>query len=234
VNYSLKIQAYGEKAILINWPNRIDEQISKELLFIKDYLNEEFENDLIDISNGYQSLLLYFKSEVTQGLLQEIQLKLKGKNLLEKERELKIWEIPVCYDIEFGIDLEFFLEEKQLTLEELIESHTKPLYHVYCKGFLPGFLYLGGLDEKLHLARKSTPNLRIPKNSVAVGGEQTGVYPSQSPGGWHVIGRTPISFFDIKSEVFSVIKTGDKVKFKSVSREEFFELKNQKTLKTIG
>lgn len=230
MNAHLKIQVYGEKGVLITWPNAIDEQISNELLSVKKYLSQKFHNDLVDISNGYQSLLLYFNKLVDELLIQKIHLLLLNNNFFDVFEEPKIWNIPVCYNFELGVDLEAFLQQQAITLEELVVMHTTPVYHVYCKGFLPGFLYLGGLNKKLHLQRKHTPNLRIPKNSVAIGGEQTGIYPCESPGGWHVIGRTPITLFAAQKEVITSVNVGDKVKFNSISKQEFLELEKQNTL----
>lgn len=227
MNIDLKIQAYSEKGVLISWPNVIDEKVSRQLLAVKNHISKRFYDDLVDVSNGYQSLLLYFKHPLDTDMVTRIRNELAKIDLLEQQETSKTWKIPVCYDFEFGIDLDYFLSQKSIDLEHLIQQHTKPLYHVYCKGFLPGFLYLGGLDKKLHLKRKEVPSLRIPKNSVAIGGEQTGVYPSQSPGGWHIIGRTPVALFDIKTDFSNQIKIGDKVKFESITKQTFFELEQQ-------
>jgi inhibitor of KinA len=139
----------------------------------------------------------------------------------ELEKNKTIWEIPVCYDVEFGIDLPFLSAEKKLSIKELISIHSNAIYTVYGIGFLPGFLYLGGLSEKLHHPRRDTPRLEVPKGAVAIGGNQTGIYPQISPGGWQIIGKTPISVFDAKRELPCLIKPGDEIKFKSISKDEF-------------
>ncbi len=228
MKFKVNISFYGEKAILIDWPREINEEISAELLKVQDYLKEEYWDQLLDIANGYQSLLLYYKSTVTLNLLQDVKSKLSKIDFNNYKKTPTLWKIPVCYDLDFGIDSTNFLELKGLSLTDLINMHTAAVYHIYGKGFLPGFLYLGGLDEKLFLERKSIPNLKIPKNSVAIGGQQTGIYPSQSPGGWHVIGSTPLSFFNIKNSPPSQIEVGDKVKFHSISKQEYFNIKNKK------
>ncbi len=228
MKFKVNISLYGEKAILIDWPKEINEEISAELIKIQGYLKEEYWDQLLDIANGYQSLLLCCKNTVTLNLLEDIKSKLGKIDFNNCKKTPTLWRIPVCYDFDFGIDLANFLKLKGLSLTDLISIHTAASYHVYGKGFLPGFLYLGGLDQKLFLGRKNTPYLKIPKNSVAIGGKQTGIYPSQSPGGWHVIGSTPLSFFDIQNSPPSQIEVGDKVKFYSISTQEYFKIKANK------
>ena len=95
----------------------------------------------------------------------------------------------------FGIDLDEIAQKKKLSIDEIIELHTTPKYQVFSIGFLPGFLYLGGLDKRLHFDRKSVPRLAVKKGAVGIGGMQTGIYPKTSPGGWHIIGNSPVIFF---------------------------------------
>lgn len=225
MKYPIEIVPYGEKAILITWPEKIEVEISEELLAVKQYLNKEYATQLNDISVGYQSLLLCFTRMVTPKLVSDVYLKMNQVNWRKHVIDIKTWNIPVCYDFDVALDLEKIVKHKKITLDKFITLHTAPTYHIYGKGFLPGFLYLGGLDTQLHTARKTTPNLKIPKNSVAIGGQQTGIYPSESPGGWHIVGRTPISFFDIKESPPSSIKIGDKLNFYAISKKEFVNYK---------
>jgi len=229
----IEIKTYGEQALLINWPQKIDPKVSEELLYTKEVLSKKYAPKLIDISNGYCSLLLYFKENVTAEIIASIQIVIENLKNSSKKNSSRTWEIPVCYDYELGIDLEFFLKKKRISLAKLIALHTQPIYHVYCKGFLPGFLYLGGLTNTLHLDRKSTPTIKMPKNSVAIGGEQTGIYPTESPGGWYSIGRTPIPLFNINTSPFSPIKNGDTVRFTSITKHEYDAIENTQNLKNI-
>jgi inhibitor of KinA len=137
------------------------------------------------------------------------------------------WQIPVCYNDEFGIDLEFVSKQKSLTKTQIIQRHSQVNYRVFFIGFLPGFLYLGGLDKSLHIPRKSSPRLAVKKGAVAIGGSQTGIYPGVSPGGWNIIGNSPISFFDVTKEQPCFAKAGDFIQFKSVSIEEYRDIKEQ-------
>ena len=131
----------------------------------------------------------------------------------------------MCYDDVFGIDLDELSEEFNLSKSEIIELHSRSNYTVFFVGFLPGFLYLGGLDERLHFPRKKTPRLKVLKGAVAVGGKQTGIYPNESPGGWNIIGNSPINFFDVNKEVPCFAQSGDKISFYRVSKEEYDDIK---------
>ena len=138
--------------------------------------------------------------------------------------KLKTFQVvlPVCYDEIFGNDIQFVLENNDLTLEELIVKHTSPEYLVYMTGFVPGFLYLGGLDEKLHTPRLSVPRTKIPKGSVGIADNQTGVYPLETPGGWQLIGNCPLNLTGNNKN--AMIEMGDIVKFTSITKEEHSKL----------
>ena len=136
-----------------------------------------------------------------------------------------LWKIPVCYDAVFGIDLKTISEEKNLPIEAIVKHHSQTIYTVYFIGFLPGFLYLGGLNETLYMPRKSTPRLKIEKGAVAIGGSQTGVYPSDSPGGWNIIGNSPIEFFNPKLKTPCFAKAGDHIIFQPISLSAYKNIK---------
>jgi len=140
---------------------------------------------------------------------------------------LKLWKIPVCYDQEFGIDLEEISNQNSIPIPDIIQGHSGSIYSIYFIGFLPGFLYLGGLDKQLYFPRKMTPRLKINKGSVAIGGSQTGVYPNESPGGWNVIGNTPINFFNINDENPCFASAGDQIQFVSVSKSEYNKIETK-------
>ncbi|OZM58301.1 hypothetical protein CIB95_01645 [Lottiidibacillus patelloidae] len=137
-------------------------------------------------------------------------------------------EIPVCYDDEFALDLEEVAKLSNLSKDDVIAFHTNAIYQVAMVGFLPGFPFLQGLPSQLTAPRKKTPRLKVLGGSVAVAGKQTGIYPSDSPGGWQIIGRTPLKFFRRHNANPSLLKAGDTVCFKRISKEQFYLLdKNQ-------
>jgi KipI family sensor histidine kinase inhibitor len=129
--------------------------------------------------------------------------------------------IPVCYDIEFGPDLLDVSQHAGLSLEEVVRLHSSPTYLVYFLGFSPGFVYLGGLPEVLHMPRLATPRPSIVGGSVGIAGSQTGIYPADSPGGWKLIGRTPLRMFDPEAASPTRLQPGDRMKFSPIDRATF-------------
>src|SRR5687768_14677138 len=130
-------------------------------------------------------------------------------------------EVPVCYENEFAPDLRGVAWHAGLSEQEVVRRHSAALYRVTCVGFTPGFPYLSGLPTELATPRRASPRQEIPAGAVAIGGTQTGIYPQKSPGGWNIIGRTPISLFEVKREPPSLFRAGDRVRFRRISREEF-------------
>lgn len=130
-------------------------------------------------------------------------------------------EVPVCYEGEFALDLAEVASRAELSEDEVVRRHSSASYRVNCVGFTPGFPFLSGLPAELATPRRATPRKAIPAGSVAIGGAQTGIYPGKSPGGWNVIGRTPLCLFDVQHEPPALFQAGDHVRFRRISREEF-------------
>ncbi|CEH31399.1 kinase inhibitor [Aneurinibacillus migulanus] len=143
----------------------------------------------------------------------------------EAEIAVRVIEIPVCYGEEFGPDLEFVANHNGLTPEEVIRIHSSAEYLVYMVGFAPGFPYLGGMPEAIAAPRRPSPRLAIPAGSVGIAGKQTGVYPIETPGGWQIIGRTPIELFIPDSDPPTILASGDRICFRAISRQEYMERK---------
>ncbi len=224
--YHLTYKYYGESAVLIEWPNEISEAILNDIRLFSEKIKKASPTGIIDFNFVYHSLLVTFNPTIVSGKELIIRLKeIYESESLSAAYKSSTWYIPVYYGNEFGVDFDAFLLQKNLSKSRFISLHTTPIYTVFGIGFLPGFLYLGGLDKKLHLARKETPSLKVSKGSVAIGGSQTGIYPQDSPGGWHVIGKSPISLFNGDNDVPTFISAGDKVKFYPVSKTEFEILK---------
>ena len=136
----------------------------------------------------------------------------------------RVIEVPVCYDRSLGPDLEFVAQHNRLTIEEVVRHHCSAEYFVYFIGFSPGFPYLGGMPEVIAAPRLATPRVRVPAGSVAIGGSQTGIYPVSSPGGWRMIGRTPIKLFDLGLSPPTVLEMGDLVTFRPIVLQEYLDL----------
>lgn len=139
----------------------------------------------------------------------------------ETEIEAPLIEIPVCYDREFAPDIDDVARVAGLAEAEVVHRHSSAAYRVNCVGFIAGFPFLSGLPPELATPRRATPRKEIPAGSVAIGGAQTGIYPRKSPGGWNVIGRTPLRLFDVQREPPAMLRAGDHVRFREISREEF-------------
>src|SRR5438477_5234695 len=139
----------------------------------------------------------------------------------ESKNESAVMEVPVCYDGEFAPDLAEVARHAGLSEGEVVRRHSSASYRVHCVGFTPGFPFLGGLPAELTTPRRATPRKEIPAGAVAIGGAQTGIYPRKSPGGWNLIGRTPLRLFDVLRDPPALFQAGDHVRFQKISREEF-------------
>ncbi len=225
--FKLTYKPFGESAILIEWPQIISIDILDDIRNFSFIINKLNLKHILEVNFVYNSLLIIYKSNKIKyiDLKKELQFIYNEKSVKKNNFKKTIWEIPVCYDIEFGIDLPFLSSQKKISIEEIISTHSSSYYTVFGIGFLPGFLYLGGLSKKIHFKRRDTPRLEVPKGSVAIGGKQTGIYPKSSPGGWHIIGKTPISIFEINREKPCLVMPGDKVKFNPISKEVFKTIK---------
>ncbi len=221
MNHPLTYKPFGDIAILIEWPSKIDEDILNDIILLYGSILTNKPNSVTEVIQSINSItILYDAQSITFEAL---------KSWLEKQHKNKssarntsrtLWKVPVCYDQIFGLDLQELSDQRGLQIDEIINIHSESIYKIYSIGFLPGFLYLGGLDQRLHIGRKSTPRLEILKGAVGIGGEQTGIYPTASPGGWQIIGNTPISLFDISKESPCFAKPGDNIQFVPVSLSE--------------
>ncbi|WGH74183.1 5-oxoprolinase subunit PxpB [Tenacibaculum tangerinum] len=218
---------FGERTILIAWEALISEAIIKDITQFEQLVQSEKSEVIEDSVIGYNSLLLIYKKAPDAAEIASLKTLYKRRTT-SVDVENFLWKIPVCYDIKFGVDLEELAKGLQLTPEEVIQKHSNAIYHVYFIGFLPGFLYLGGLEKGLHFPRKATPRLAVSKGAVAIGGSQTGIYPQQSAGGWNIIGSTPISLFDISKEAPCFAKSGDKIQFVPIGLSEYASIMAQK------
>lgn len=227
--FKLTYKPFGESAILIEWPKKILPKILNDIRLFVSKIEKEKIEAILELNYVYNTLLIEYDNDVQNYVFLCNQLKsIYQQEIFMINDNKSLFEIPVCYELYFGLDLEKFSAKKGLSINEIIELHCASEYMVYGIGFLPGFLYLGGLNKELFLPRKNTPILSVPKGSVAIGGNQTGIYPKTSPGGWHILGRTPISIFEVNNQIPCEIQPGDFIRFKSISKEKFFEIEELK------
>ncbi len=216
-----EIKPMGEKALLLEFEPRIDESLLEKLLEIKAFIKKNIFKEEVEVINTYASILINYNVAIEDvyGEISHLKELLRDANI-ENKKEKELFHVPVCYDLKFGMDLEYLSQEKKLSVEEIISLHTSPIYTVYFIGFLPGFLYLGGLDEKLHFPRKEQPRIKVEKGAVGIGEKQTGIYPQTSPGGWQIIGNSPVPLFDKNNIPPCLISAGSRIKFYAVDLGE--------------
>ncbi|WP_298475842.1 5-oxoprolinase subunit PxpB [uncultured Maribacter sp.] len=222
MNYSISIRAYGVHAILIEWPNHVKEDILEDILSFKEYLIHTcIDAKDWEVIPAYNSLTLIFrKKEIVFNKVKE-QLQQWYSQKTPYIKDSFLWKLPVCYDASFGIDLKETCDVLNLSMEELIKCHTEKEYTVYGIGFLPGFMYLGGLGKELEIARRASPRPKVEKGSVGLAGKQTGIYPQNSPGGWNIIGNCPVPMFNPKEEKPCFVSVGDKVQFYRIEKKVY-------------
>lgn len=208
-------------SLIIYFGDKIDEKTATKVK--KAYLSLKALNleGLIEIIPSYSSIFISF--DIFKYDYESLKTLLKNSinPNFEDNFEEKIITIDVYYGFEVGLDLQKISFEKKLSIEEIIQIHTFKIYDVYAIGFLPAFAYLASVDERIATSRLKTPRNQIPKGSVAIADTQTAVYPQNSPGGWNIIGKTALELFDKNLNNLSIFEVGNKVKFNSISKEEF-------------
>lgn len=160
-----------------------------------------------------------------QNLIADLQ-RLLATQTEASDLKQRLIQIPVCYGGDFGPDLELVARHNLLTVDEVVEIHSSAEYLVYMIGFAPGFPYLGGMSARIATPRRESPRLKTPAGSVGIAGTQTGVYPIETPGGWQLIGRTPINLFQPSFDPPTLLRAGDSVRFQPIARDQFDSLKN--------
>ena len=223
-----KISPMGQRAILIDFGKNYSPEKLQKLLFYKDLIENNLVKEKVEVINTYTSLLINYMFTIEDAYSEVSRLKSMFDEVnIAKNINSKLFYLPVCYDEDFGLDMELISREKKLEIDEIIRLHTAAVYQVYFIGFLPGFLYLGGLDERLQISRKETPRKSVEKGSVGIGEKQTGIYPKSSPGGWQILGKCPVGLFDKNEDPPTPFSAGDKIKFFSISKEKFFEIEEE-------
>ncbi|MFR0597105.1 5-oxoprolinase subunit PxpB [Limosilactobacillus mucosae] len=218
---SYQIIPVGDQALAIEFANRIDPVVNRHLQQIGRYILKQHLSAVKTIIPAYRTLTVTFDGSQTS--FEELKDQLKP--LIEQSMSAplppsKTWLIPVCYGGKHGPDLDDVARFAGLSAEEVVNEHVSKAYLIYFLGFLPGFAYMGSVDRKIAMPRLEQPRLAIPAGSVGIAGKQTGFYPVASPGGWRIIGQTPLKLYDEKNPA-SFYHAGDSVKFFAVDEDEF-------------
>jgi len=221
---NIKYLIAGDSALIVSFGEEIKEDINRKVLAFCKRIEKEKINGIVELLPSYRDVCIFY-NPLTISIKQikvEVDRFLKESLSLNEENEVKnVIEVPVLYGGEFGPDLEDIAKYCNLTQEKVIELHSSREYRVYMIGFSPGFPYLGGLSEKLYIPRREVPIPKMPKNSVELGGKQTGILTIPSPSGWWCIGRTPLDFYKINSSISILVKPGDYIKFKVIDEKEY-------------
>ncbi|HEY1113530.1 MAG TPA: 5-oxoprolinase subunit PxpB [Chitinophagaceae bacterium] len=221
----------GDCALTIEFGHVIDKEVNKRVLALFRQLKSLPLPGITDVVPAYGSLSVYYD---TVAILQEaeedktafetmseaMRQLLEGEHLSAIDVSPRHIRVPVCYAPRYAPDLEMLANARELTTEEVVHLHTTGVYRVYMLGFLPGFAYMGEVDERIAMPRKDTPQW-VAAGGVGIAGRQTGIYPLGSPGGWQIIGRTPLKLFHRKDEHPVLFSPGDTVTFYSITEDEF-------------
>ena len=221
------ISPVGDRAISIDFGQVIDPTINRHIRQTIERIKELQLEGIIELVPTYCALLveydamLYSYSEICNIIEPTLE-----KGMTDTTNELvTVVEVPTVYGGEFGPDLSFVASHNHLSEDEVISIHSGTDYLVYMLGFIPGFTYLGGMDSRIATPRLSSPRTLIPAGSVGIAGEQTGTYPSDSPGGWQIIGRTPVTMYDMSKAQAALLKAGDYVRYVPIDESEFHRIK---------
>ncbi len=226
----MKISALGDSALLIDFADESSdpEALLQRALSAAERIDREQIGGIDDVTSAYKSVAVFLSPGQcdTSSISQQVSALLAPSDAAGTHPDRSI-EVPVCYDEEFALDAERVAQETGLSFEKVIELHSSAQYLVACIGFMPGFPYLIGLPTELHLPRLPIPRTKVPAGSVAIAGAQAGIYPFESPGGWNIIGRTPLVLFDPTNPSPTALAPGNRLRFRKISRAEFDAFPNE-------
>ena len=223
------VEALGDGALTLCFGTRIDDQVNARVLALWRCLVAQRLPGVIDLVPAFTTLtVLYDPLRCEDDALRARLLDLAG-TLADESKPARLVEIPVCYEDELAPDMAHVCEHTGLSASEVVRLHSEGAYRIHFLGFSPGFPYLGGLDPRLATPRRATPRTAVEPGSVGIGGSQTGVYPQRTPGGWQLIGRTPLVLFDPMRAPPALLQAGDRVQFVSIPAREYEALARRST-----
>lgn len=221
----MEIKSFGADGMLIKLEQQISLDIAVQVNGLSQHLKKH--EAILSTIPAYCSITLSYDNRKTNFEALKTYVESYKFEAAQEAKASKLLSIPVCYDTEFGLDLNSLAETIGLTSKALIELHSQSTYHTYMIGFLPGFPYLGKTVDQLGCKRLKTPRKEVKAGSVGLAGHQTGIYPINAPGGWQIIGRTPLPIFQVKDTQEWLFHAGDKVQFKPIDRNTFKVIEQQ-------
>jgi inhibitor of KinA len=224
----VRIEAYGDSGLRIQFGEDISEETNEEIRCFCLLLEQKKIPGVVEWIPTYTAVSLIYDPFII--FYEELKEQIEQSFSDMKKVELpppKITEIPVHYGGEHGPDLSLVAEKNKLDEQAVIDLHTSRDYLIYMMGFIPGFTYLGGMTEEIAIERKSNPRAKIPAGSVGIAGKQTGIYPVKSPGGWQIIGKTPLKLYDERKESPILLEAGNYIRFMPIGEQEFIEIEQK-------
>lgn len=221
----VKFLPSGDSAVVVEFGDRIERSVSDQVLGLAARVRSAGVGGVVEVVPTFRSLMVHYDPLRTNSaeVVGAIKVLLAGETMLDRPRRL--WRVPVCYKDEFGPDLASVAEQTSLGVDDVVSLHAGIRYHVYMIGFVPGYPYMGDLPEALVLPRRSDPRIRVPPGSVAIATTMTAIYPLESPGGWHLIGTTPIRIFDAHATPPALFAPGDAVEFEPIDADTFARIR---------
>ena len=218
----------GDTAITVCFENEISKEVNRNVTSFTSAVEEKRIKGVIELIPAFSSVTVLYDSTVTSSRLLKMRLESIIRNMGSASlSKPTLYKIPVCYDDEFSPDMKNVEAHTGLEREEIIVLHSSADYLIYMLGFLPGFAYLGEMDKRLATPRLDSPRVEIARGSVGIGGEQTGIYPVASPGGWQLIGKTPVLVYDKNRQEPILYKSGDYIRFIPITRQEYYEIEKE-------
>jgi inhibitor of KinA len=220
----MTLSPLGDSAVVVSLGSGLDELALPRVRALAEALDRDRPAGVVDVVPAFASVTVFYEPARIGGYAQlcaAIEVRAQRAEAGVVAQNVRRVDIPVCYAAEFGRDLADVAAHCGLTPARVVELHSGADYVVLAVGFAPGFAYLGGLPEKIHTPRRATPRVGVPAGTVGIGGSQTGIYPLETPGGWNLIGRTPLNMFDATRPAPALLRVGDRVKFRAMSMEEF-------------
>ena len=218
-----KIYNISDQGIICDFGNEITKEINAKVIGVFNYINNnlDIKNELgiINCVPSYNKIVIQYDLLVTSSDAIIKYISSIKEDSLTYQNNQKKFELPICYDTEYGLDLESISKQNKISIEEIIHLHLETSFYVYMMGFLPGFPFMGDLNNKLFTSRLTTPRVVVPENSVAIVEKFCAIYPFESPGGWNIIGKTPTKLFEKNKTNPSLLYPGAQVKFKSISKK---------------
>jgi KipI family sensor histidine kinase inhibitor len=211
--HATRLLPCGDTGLCVEFGDGVDRRVSAQVLALADKLEAARVPGIVELVPTFRSLMIHYDP----GVLPQVELKAKLVPLLADlhaaEGSGRLWHVPACYDPSLAPDLLEVASRTGLTPDQVVQRHSAVTYHVYMVGFLPGYPYMGDLPAELRLPRRENPRTKVPPGSIAIATAMTAVYTLESPGGWHLIGRTPAHLWDLRQEPPAILRSGERVRF---------------------